>query len=69
LNWLLKFGWSHPDPNFDSKYKTLSMDDMIRLFNDGNISNRNCKIDKNKLLFLDKLWKKLDSQKSLIKEG
>ena len=69
LNWLLKFGWSHTDPNFDSKYKTLSMDDMIRLFNEGNISNRNCKIDKNKLLFLDKLWKKLDSQKSLIKEG
>lgn len=63
LNWLLKFGWSHPDPNFDSKYKTLSMDDMIKLFNEGNISNRNCKIDKNKLLHLDKLWKKIDSKR------
>jgi glutamyl-tRNA synthetase len=68
LNWLLKFGWSHPDPNFDSKYKTLSMDDMIRLFNDGNISNRNCKIDKNKLLSLNKFWKKIDVSE-FLKEG
>jgi len=29
LNWLLKFGWSHPDPNFDKKHSTLSMDEMI----------------------------------------
>jgi hypothetical protein len=35
----------------------------IKLFNEGNISNRNCKIDKNKLLFLDKLWKKIDSKR------
>jgi hypothetical protein len=35
LNWLLKFGWSHPDPTFDKKYPTLSMDQMIELFNDG----------------------------------
>jgi glutamyl-tRNA synthetase len=68
LNWLLKFGWSHPDPNFDSKYKTLSMTDMIRLFNDGNISNRNCKIDNNKLLSLNKFWKKIDVSVTL-KEG
>lgn len=63
LNWLLKFGWSHPDPNFDKHNPTLSMDDMIRLFNEGNISNRNCKIDKNKLLFLNKLWTKIDSKR------
>jgi glutamyl/glutaminyl-tRNA synthetase len=31
LNWLLKFGWSHPDPTFDKKYPTLSMDQMIEL--------------------------------------
>ena len=61
LNWLFKFGWSHPDPNFDSKHKTLSMDEMIALFNEGNISNRNCKIDKNKLLFLNKAWNKRES--------
>ena len=60
LNWLLKFGWSHPDPTFDKKYKTISMDDMIQLFNDGNVSKSNCKIDRNKLLFLDKKWKNIN---------
>lgn len=60
LNWLVKFGWSHPDPLFDKKYPTLSMDQMIDLFNDGNISDRNCKIDKAKLAFLDKRWKAID---------
>ena len=67
LNWLIKFGWSHPDPLFDKKYPTLSMDQMIDLFNDGNISDRNCKIDKNKLLFLNKLWNKLDSKRVIEK--
>jgi len=66
LNWLLKFGWSHPDPNFDSKHKTLSMVEMIKLFNDGNISNRNCGIDKNKLTFLNKTWNRKDSILSAV---
>jgi glutamyl-tRNA synthetase len=64
LNWLIKFGWSHPDPLFDKKYPTLSMDQMIDLFNDGNISDRNCKIDKAKLAFLDKRWKAIDRKTS-----
>jgi len=59
LNWLFKFGWSHPDPAFDKKYPILSMDTMINLFNDGNVSKNNCKIDRAKLLFLDKKWKAL----------
>lgn len=63
LNWLLKFGWSHPDPNFDKRYKTLSMDEMIGLFNEGKISNRNCSIDKNKLNSLNKLWNQRDSRR------
>ena len=57
INWLFKFGWSHPDSTFDKQYPILSMTQMIDLFNDGNISNRNCNIDKNKLNFLDKKWK------------
>lgn len=61
LNWLLKFGWSHTDANFDKKYPTLSMDQMIDLFNEGNISDRNCKIDKAKLEFLNKRWKRMES--------
>lgn len=59
LNWLFKMGWSHPDPNFDKKYKILTMDNMISLFNDGNISNRNCNIDINKLNFIDKIQRKV----------
>jgi hypothetical protein len=66
LNWLLKFGWSHPDPTFDKKYPTLSMDQMI-VFNDGNISKNNCKIDRNKLLFLRK-WKSIE-RRNVVKEN
>ena len=58
-NWILKFGWSHTDPNFDKKYKTLDINQMIDLFNDGNISNSNCKIDRNKLDFLNKKWSRM----------
>lgn len=60
MNWLVKLGWSHPDPLFDKKYPTLSMKQMIDLFNEGNISKNNCKIDKAKLLFLDKRWKNME---------
>lgn len=59
LNWLFKFGWSHPDPTFDKKYPIMSIDDMISLFNEGKVLKNNCKIDKAKLLFLDKKWKAL----------
>lgn len=61
INWLLKFGWSHPDPKFDKHHPTISMEEMIALFNEGKISNRNCGIDKNKLLSLDKMWNRRDS--------
>lgn len=68
LNWLLKFGWSHPDPTFDKKHPTLSMSEMIELFNEGNISKNNCKIDRNKLLFLDKKWKSIE-RRGMVKEN
>jgi glutamyl-tRNA synthetase len=57
LNWLFKLGWSSPDPNFDSKYKILLLEDMINLFNSGKISNTNCKIDILKLNWLNKKHK------------
>ncbi len=60
LNWLFKLGWSHPDPIFDKKYPTLNMKQMIDLFNEGHVSKNNCKIDKAKLLFLDKRWKNME---------
>ncbi len=59
LNWLVKFGWSHPNPKFDKDYPTLSMSQMTQIFNDGKILKNNCKIDRNKLLFLDKKWKNI----------
>ena len=62
INCLFKFGWAHPDPNFDRDYPILSMQQMIDFFNSGNISNRNCNIDKAKLKFLDKKWKWLKKQ-------
>lgn len=63
LNWLFRFGWSHPDPNFDKTNQVLSLDEMIKVFNEGHISNRNCGIDRNKLLFLNKMWVKRDSKR------
>jgi glutamyl-tRNA synthetase len=63
LNWLFRFGWSHPDPFFDKKSQVLSIDEMIGFFNEGKISNRNCGIDKNKLNFLNKAWNKRDSKR------
>ena len=62
INWLFKFGWSHPDPNFDQVHPIVSRQQMIDLFNDGSISKNNCNIDKNKLKFLDKKWKWLAKQ-------
>jgi glutamyl/glutaminyl-tRNA synthetase len=58
LNWLLKFGWSHPDSKFDKNYPILTKEQMISIFKEGHISKNNCKIDKNKLDSLDKKWKK-----------
>ena len=57
LNWLFKLGWSHPDPNFDKIHKTIRIDEMITLFNEGKISQSNCKIDYSKLDWLNKRFK------------
>lgn len=65
LNWLIKFGWSHPNPKFDKEYPTLSMDQMVQIFNDGKILKNNCKIDKNKLDFLNKKWKHIDKKNAV----
>ncbi len=54
LNWLFRFGWSHPDANFDAKYLILTMDDMINVFNQGHINKTNAKINFDKLKWLNK---------------
>lgn len=63
LNWLFRFGWSHPDANFDSKYMTLSMDDMIHVFNQGHINKSNSKMNFGKLDWLNK--KHTNKQKAM----
>lgn len=64
LNWLLKFGWSHPNPNFDRDYPILTMPDMIGLFNDGHIVKSSCNIDKNKLNWLNKKHKAMKTRQN-----
>lgn len=54
LNWLFRFGWSHPDANFDSKYLILTLDDMIDVFNQGHINKSNSKMNFGKLTWLNK---------------
>ena len=58
LNWLLKFGWSHPNPNFDKEYKFINREQMLKLYKEGNLVMKNSNIDINKLISLNKKFKK-----------
>lgn len=49
LNWLFKYGWSSKQSDFDKHYKYLSLTDMIKHFNNGNLNSKNSKLDINKL--------------------
>jgi glutamyl/glutaminyl-tRNA synthetase len=57
-HWVMQLGWGHPDSDFDKKYKTLSDDDMVRLFPSGRINVKNCGMDVKKLVKLDTLYAK-----------
>jgi len=59
LNWILKFGWSHTDPNFDKKYPIVTKDSAIKLFMEGNMKKTPSNLDLNKLEFLNKKYNKL----------
>lgn len=59
LNWILKLGWSHKSSTFDKDYPTLTIDQMIQLFNDGNINQANSKVWKDKLDWLNKKFKNI----------
>jgi glutamyl-tRNA synthetase len=59
LNWILKFGWSHTDPNFDKKYPIVTKDNAIKLFMEGNMKKTPSNLDLNKLEFLNKKYNKL----------
>lgn len=58
LNWVFKMGWSHPDPQFDKYHKFMTLDEMTDVFLQGTINPSNCKIDFQKLEFLNKIAKK-----------
>lgn len=57
LNWILKLGWSHKDSKFDKNYPTLDINQMVEVFNGGNINQSNTKVFIDKLQFLDKKFK------------
>lgn len=57
LNWILKLGWSHKDSKFDKQYPTLDIDQMVEVFNGGNINQSNAKVFVDKLQFLDKKFR------------
>lgn len=61
INWLLRHGWSHPNPNFDKLYPTLTKEQMINVFNEGHINKKNCQIDRNKLHWLNQKFKSMPS--------
>ena len=54
LNWIFKMGWSHKDSTFDKQYPTLNINQMIDVFNGGNINQSNTKVFKDKLDWLNK---------------
>jgi glutamyl-tRNA synthetase len=56
LNHVLKLGWGHPDPLFDKKHKTISKEEAISLFSEGNMRASKASHDQAKLDSLNKLW-------------
>lgn len=59
LNWILKLGWSHKSSTFDRDYPTLTINQMIDLFPQGNINQANSKVFKDKLDWLNKKFKSI----------
>ena len=57
LNWILKLGWSHKDSKFDKHYPTLTIDQMVEVFNGGKINQSNVKVFIDKLDWLNKKFK------------
>ena len=57
LNWILKLGWSHKDSKFDKYHPTLTINQMIEVFNGGKINQSNVKVFIDKLDWLNKKFK------------
>jgi glutamyl-tRNA synthetase len=57
LNFILKLGWSHPDPQFDSKNPLINKDLAKQIFFDGKLRAANCSFDQNRLDWLNKKYR------------
>lgn len=56
LNFILRLGWSHPDPLFDKIHPMVDRDLAIKVFNDGKFKFGNASLDLNKLNWLNKKY-------------
>lgn len=58
LNWVLKLGWSHPNPEFDREYPILRKEQAVKVFAEGRLKGASSSLDLNKLDWYDKQYKK-----------
>jgi glutamyl-tRNA synthetase len=64
LHCLFKLGWSSKDSKFDSKYKTLTKQNMIDLILDGNFQAKQSMFDVKKLESLNRIY----NARSVVRE-
>lgn len=65
LNWLLRLGWSMPDPNFDKNSPIVNQSEAMELFWKGNLQSNNCNVNTDKLKWYDKQYRKIAKQNLL----
>lgn len=59
LNFILRLGWAHPNPDFDKICPLIDKDKGKQIFFDGKMKTVNSSFDSNKLKWLDKKYKNL----------
>lgn len=57
LHYIFKLGWSSKDPEFDSKHKTLSVDECTKIILGGNFQSSKSTFDVDKLNSLNRKYK------------
>ena len=56
LNWVLRLGWSHPDPEFDRRHPIIPKDLAVKIFSEGKLRAANCSLDLKKLEWYNKQY-------------
>jgi glutamyl-tRNA synthetase len=59
LNWVLRLGWSHKDPNFDQTHPIVTRDLALKLFWEGNLQPSQSSINIGKLNWYNKKYNNL----------